>query len=220
MAGSPDTHAALMDGIYRYQRHIYDASRKFYLLGRDAMVEGLQPPAGGSVLEAGCGTGRNLIMAAKRYRDAQFYGFDISQMMLETAQANVDGAGLSKRVVLAQGDASAFSGEAMFGVAAFDRVYISYAVSMIPPWQAAIAQAFAAVKPGGSLHIVDFGQQAELPGWFKAGLHGWLAKFTVTPRAELEAELTALAARTGARLEFKRLYRDYAQLAVVTKADA
>ncbi len=220
MAGSPDTHAALMDGIYRYQRHIYDASRKFYLLGRDAMVEGLQPPAGGSVLEAGCGTGRNLIMAAKRYRDAQFYGFDISQMMLETAQANVDGAGLSKRVVLAQGDASAFSGEAMFGVAAFDRVYISYAVSMIPPWQAAIAQAFAAVRPGGSLHIVDFGQQAELPGWFKAGLHGWLAKFTVTPRAELEAELTALAARTGARLEFKRLYRDYAQLAVVTKAEA
>ena len=220
MAGSPDTHAALMDGIYRYQRHIYDASRKFYLLGRDAMVEGLQPPAGGSVLEAGCGTGRNLIMAAKRYRDAQFYGFDISQMMLETAQANVDGAGLSTRVVLAQGDASAFSGEAMFGVAAFDRVYISYAVSMIPPWQAAIAQAFAAVRPGGSLHIVDFGQQAELPGWFKAGLHEWLAKFTVTPRAELEAELTALAARTGARLEFKRLYRDYAQLAVVTKAEA
>ena len=220
MASSPDNHAAHMDGIYRYQRYIYDASRKFYLLGRDAMVDGLQPPAGGSVLEAGCGTGRNLIMAAKRYRDAQFYGFDISKMMLETAQANVDGAGLSKRVALAQGDATAFSGEAMFGVAAFDRVYISYAVSMIPPWNAAIEQAFAAVKPGGSLHIVDFGQQAELPGWFKAGLHGWLAKFTVTPRAELEAELTALAARTGARLEFKRLYRDYAQLAVVTKAEA
>ena len=24
---------ALMDGIYRHQRHIYDATRKFYLLG-------------------------------------------------------------------------------------------------------------------------------------------------------------------------------------------
>ncbi len=218
MAGSPDTHAAHMDGIYRYQRYIYDASRKFYLLGRDAMVEGLQPPTGGTVLEVGCGTGRNLIMAAKRYEQAQFYGFDISKMMLETAQTNVDRSGLSRRVVLAQGDASAFSGAAMFGVAAFDRVYISYAVSMIPPWQAAIEQAYGAVKPGGSLHIVDFGQQAELPSWFKAGLHGWLAKFTVTPRAGLEAELTALAVRTGARLEFKRLYRDYAQLAVVTKA--
>ena len=217
MAGSPDNHAAHMDGIYRYQRYIYDVSRKFYLLGRDAMVEGLQPPMDGTVLEVGCGTGRNLIMAAKRYREAQFYGFDISKMMLETAQTNVDGSGLSKRVTLAQGDASAFSSQALFGVAAFDRVYVSYAVSMIPPWQAAIEQAFAAVKPGGSLHIVDFGQQAELPGWFKAGLQGWLAKFTVTPRAELEAELTVLAARTGAKLEFKRLYRDYAQLAVVRK---
>lgn len=217
MAGSPDDHAAHMDGIYRYQRYIYDASRKFYLLGRDAMVEGLQPPAGGTVLEVGCGTGRNLIKAAKRYRDARFFGFDISKMMLETAHANVDGAGLSKRVTLAQGDASAFSGEALFGEAQFDRVYISYAVSMIPPWQAAVEQAFAAVKPGGSLHIVDFGQQDELPKWFKAGLHGWLAKFTVTPRAELEAELQALEARTGAKLVFKRLYRDYAQLAVVTK---
>ncbi|MEQ1695018.1 MAG: class I SAM-dependent methyltransferase [Hyphomicrobiaceae bacterium] len=217
MAGSPDSHADHMDGIYRYQRYIYDASRKFYLLGRDAMVEGLQPPAGGTVLEVGCGTGRNLIMAAKRYRQAQFYGFDISKMMLETAQTNVDGSGLAKRVVLAQGDASAFSGEALFGVAQFDRVYISYAVSMIPPWQAAVEQAFAAVKPGGSLHIVDFGQQTDLPTWFKAGLHGWLAKFTVTPRAELEAELQALAQRTGATLAFKRLYRDYAQLAVVMK---
>ena len=30
--------AALMDRIYRRQRHIYDASRKFYLLGRDELI--------------------------------------------------------------------------------------------------------------------------------------------------------------------------------------
>ena len=60
-------HADLMDGIYRHQRHIYDATRKFYLLGRDEMIEGLAVPSGGSVLEIGCGTGRNLIAAARRY---------------------------------------------------------------------------------------------------------------------------------------------------------
>ena len=27
-----------MDGIYRYQRHIYDLTRKYYLLGRDRMI--------------------------------------------------------------------------------------------------------------------------------------------------------------------------------------
>jgi S-adenosylmethionine-diacylgycerolhomoserine-N-methlytransferase len=209
-------HADHMDGIYRYQRYIYDATRKFYLLGRDRMVDGLRPPADGSVLEVGCGTGRNLIRAARHYPTARFYGFDISQMMLETARSNIARAGLSERITLAQGDAAAFSGAQLFGVPLFDRVYVSYAVSMIPPWQAACAQALAAVKPGGSLHIVDFGQQTELPGWFRRGLHGWLAKFTVEPRATLEAALTDLAAQRDARLSFSHLYRDYAHLAVVT----
>jgi S-adenosylmethionine-diacylgycerolhomoserine-N-methlytransferase len=203
-----------MDGIYRHQRYIYDATRKFYLLGRDRMVNGLQPGMG-TVLEVGCGTGRNLILAAQQYPAARFYGFDISHMMLETARTNIARAGLSERITLAQGDAAAFSGEALFGVPKFDRVYISYAVSMIPPWQAACAQALAAVKPGGSLHIVDFGQQSRLPSWFKVGLHGWLAKFSVEPRAALESELAALADARGARLTFERLYRDYAHLAVI-----
>ena len=217
MVTSPQGHADHMDGIYRYQRYFYDATRKFYLLGRDRMVAGLQPPDGGRVLEVGCGTGRNLIVAAQRYRHATFYGFDISRMMLETARANVEKAGLSGRITLAQGDASAFSAQELFGVPAFERVYISYAVSMIPPWKPAVGQAFAAVKSGGSLHIVDFGQQGELPGWFRAGLRGWLARFSVEPRAELEAELTALAQRAGASLKFEHLYRDYSHLAVLTK---
>jgi len=33
---------ALMDRIYRRQRHIYDASRKFYLRGRDGLLAGLE----------------------------------------------------------------------------------------------------------------------------------------------------------------------------------
>ena len=59
-----------MDAIYRYQRYIYDASRKYYLLGRDRMLEELAPAPGGTVLEIACGTGRNLIKAAGRYPDA------------------------------------------------------------------------------------------------------------------------------------------------------
>ena len=33
----------------------------------------------------------------------------------------------------------------------------------------------AAVAPGGELHVVDFGQQAGLPAWFRGGLSAWLA---------------------------------------------
>src|SRR6185312_3603539 len=126
-----------------------DASRKFYLLGRDDMLAGLDVPRGGTILEVGCGTGRNLILAARRYPHARLYGFDVSPAMLETAAASIAKAGLSDRITLAQGDASNFTGFALFGVSSFDRVFISYALSMIPPWREAVARAFAAIVPGG-----------------------------------------------------------------------
>ena len=54
--GEPGQSAAQhMDAIYRYQRYVYDATRKFYLLGRDRLITELAPPAGGSVLEIACG---------------------------------------------------------------------------------------------------------------------------------------------------------------------
>jgi S-adenosylmethionine-diacylgycerolhomoserine-N-methlytransferase len=115
------------------------------------------------------------------------------------------------------GDATDFSGEKLFGVPQFDRVFVSYSLSMIPPWRAALRQAYAAVAPGGRLHIVDFSEQGQLPAWFRRGLRAWLAKFSVTPRAELEAELMALAVETGAQLEFGRMFRDYAQRAILAK---
>ncbi len=215
-----DDAASHMDGIYRYQRYIYDVTRKYFLLGRDTMLREMAPPHGGTVLEVGCGTGRNLILAARKYPEARFYGFDISTMMLETARANIEAAGLSDRITVTEGDATDFDAEALFGVRGFDRVFISYSLSMIPPWREAIEQGYAAVKPGGSLHIVDFGQQVRLPGLFKKGLHAWLAKFSVEPRPDLEAELEKLSARTGASMKFEHLMRDYAHHAIVTKPAA
>lgn len=210
-----------MDGIYRYQRYIYDATRKYFLLGRDRMLDGLKPPPGGTILEVGCGTGRNLILAARRYPGTTLYGFDISNAMLETARHSIARAGLADRIVVAQGDATDFDAMRLFGRAAddagFDRVFISYAVSMIPPWRAALPMAMRAVARGGSLHVVDFGQQTDLPRWFKAGLDAWLARFSVEPRGDLQAELDRVAAASGASLQFKRLYRDYAQIGVVTR---
>lgn len=209
--------AGHMDGIYRYQRFFYDASRKYFLLGRDRMLDGLDPPPGGTVLEVGCGTGRNLIRAARRYPDAQLFGFDISNMMLDTARRSIARAGLTDRITLAAGDASSFDSAQLFGRSHFDRVFISYALSMIPPWREALPMAMRATAPGGSLHVVDFGQQADLPRWFKSSLEAWLARFSVEPRNDLEPQLAAVAAAADATLRFERLYRDYARLGVVTR---
>lgn len=210
-------HRAHMDAIYRYQRYIYDMTRKYYLLGRDRLLDDLAPPPGGTILEIGCGTGRNLVLAAQRHPGARLYGFDISSEMLKTAQTAIARAGLADRISLAQGDATAFDTRALFGVATFDRVFVSYALSMIPPWRQALAPALGAVTPGGRLHVVDFGQMERLPRWFRAGMYAWLARFTVHPRADLEDALRAAAAAAGATLEFRRLHRGYADYAVLSR---
>ena len=202
-----------MDAIYRTQRHFYDLTRKYYLLGRDALIHGLAPPPGGSALEIGCGTGRNLIVAARHWPDAQCYGIDISQEMLETARANVAKAGLADRIAVAQGDATSFDARARFGRDDFDRIFQSYTLSMIPDWQGAIREGVAKLAPGGRLDIVDFGQQERLPRWFRTLLHAWLARFDVTPRDDLFLAVDA----AGLTAEHRALYRGYAWSARLTR---
>ncbi len=211
--GAAAGHAALMDGVYRRQRHFYDVTRKYYLLGRDRLIEGLDAPVNGTVLEIGCGTGRNLVRAARAWPGAQFFGIDISAEMLDTAGANLARSGKGGAVRLAQGDATSFDPVALFGRPGFDRVFISYALSMIPDWEAAIEQAVTVLAPGGSLHIVDFGRQERLPRLFRAGLHAWLRRFHVSPRENLGEVLAHVAESHDADLRVEPLHRGYACLA-------
>jgi len=209
---------ALMNRIYRHQRHIYDVTRKYYLLGRDRLIDRLAPPPGAAVLEIGCGTGRNLIRAAEKYPHARFFGIDVSTEMLTTAREAIARAGLASRVRVAHADAATFNSLATFGLARFDRIFISYSLSMIPAWRSVLASAVERLAPGGELHIVDFGGQSRLPRWFRSALRRWLAAFHVTPRDELEQELTRRGAATDVTWLIERPYRDYAQYARLTLA--
>lgn len=210
-------HSALMDEIYRGQRHIYDVTRKFYLLGRDEMLRELKVPKSGSILEIACGTGRNLVLAHKKYPDAELYGLDISSEMLVSADKSLKKNGIETEGRLALADACRFNPKAIFKKSGFDRIIISYAVSMIPVWEQAVHHASKQLNEGGELWIVDFGQQSRLPHWFKTLLHAWLAKFHVTPRANLEAVMAEAASSIGGTYEIKSLYRDYARLGVIRR---
>ena len=209
--------ALLMDKMYRRQRHIYDLSRKYYLIGRDEAIARLEPRPGDGVLEIGCGTGRNLVKAARAYPGARFYGLDVSREMLDTAAASIARAGLSSRIAITQADAANFDPEALFGRRQFERVMISYALSMIPPWREALAKALDAVAPGGSLHLVDFGDCSGLPRPFKSALRRWLAAFDVTPRDDLSETLAALSAARGLTATAQDWRRGYATLAVARR---
>ncbi|WP_051241608.1 class I SAM-dependent methyltransferase [Stappia stellulata] len=213
--------AALMDRIYGWQRPIYDLTRKYYLLGRDRLLSELAPPDGGTVLELGCGTARNLILAARRHPHARFFGIDLSSEMLAEARKAIAKAGLERRISVAQGDATRFDTLGLFGVATFDRVFLSYAVSMIPDWPRAIeAGAGALAGDGSRLSLVDFGRMEAYPGVFRAPLRAWLAAFHVSPRDGIETTLETTAEPLGGTVDCRSLFGGYAVYATLARVPA
>ena len=191
-----------MDMMYRHQRFIYDLTRRHYLLGRDRLIADLAPAPGASVLEIGCGTARNLICAARRYPDARFFGIDVSEEMLKTARRSIARSRSADAIKVAQADATTFCPQLLFGLGAFDRIFISYALSMIPPWEAVLERAVDTLSPNGALHIVDFGTMEGMLGPARVAMRAWLAHFRVTPPSTLNDAVCSVAARHGLEASF------------------
>src|SRR5215471_298075 len=126
--------AELMNRTYRHQRHIYNFTRKYYLLGRDRLIAEIDARDGACVLEIGCGTGRNLIVTARKYPGARCFGIDVSTEMLSSAMRAISCTGLVTRICVAQADATRFDPQSLFGITQFDRIFISYSLSMIARW--------------------------------------------------------------------------------------
>ena len=200
-----------MDRMYRPQKHLYDLTRRYYLLGRDRLIAELGARAGQSVLDIGCGTGRNLALIGRRHPGVGLHGLDAAAPMLEAAAAQIEAAGLRAR--LERGVAEELDPVALFGHrGGFDHVTISYCLSMVDDPEAALRAAWRHLAPGGTLHIVDFGDMAGLPGWCRRLMVAWLARFHVRHRPEIERTLAELAAVHGGRLERTDIGGRYAML--------
>lgn len=202
-----------MDRMYRLQRYFYDFTRKYYLLGRDRLLKEMDVKPGESILEVGCGTARNLIILSKRHPDAYLYGLDASAAMLETAQSKVDVAG-AKNIILKTALADDFSFNKTFNLAeSFDKIFFSYSISMIPPWRESIDNALKNLKPGGSLYLVDFYDQKDLPTGFRKSLKWWLKKFHVQFWDDLLPYFRSLAENGHGQFIVTPLFRRYSFIA-------
>lgn len=210
-------HAEKMDQIYRYQRYIYDFTRKYFLLGRDTLLDRLSIQPHQRVLEMGCGTGRNLLKLSRRYSYTHFYGVDASQEMLNVAQSKLKSISHSQ-LILKQGLAEELNYAKTFNLEQpFDCIFFSYTLSMIPNWKQSIDAALQNLKAGGELYIVDFYDQSKLPCWFHKILNRWLDLFSVHYDPSWLPYFKSLELCGLGKLEYQGLFRNYTLLIKFTK---
>jgi S-adenosylmethionine-diacylgycerolhomoserine-N-methlytransferase len=140
-----------VEGYYRWQSVIYDATRWSFLFGRSAVLDrvaSLVEPK--RILEVGCGTGRNLAELARRFPKAQLTGLDVSADMLALTEKKMAAEGERVKLVKRRYDAPLSQG-------GFDLVLCSYALSMFNPgWEESMDCAVRDLAPGGLFALVDF----------------------------------------------------------------
>ena len=140
--------------FYAQQAWLYDWTRPFFLFGRDqavaALLEGYTPANARLVVEVGCGTGRNLPALART--GAEVVGVECAPAMLSRAQARLCGLEPGDRVRL---DPRPYGSHDDYHQRV-DRMLFSYSLSMIPPFEDALGQAWADLRPGGRIAVVDF----------------------------------------------------------------
>jgi len=143
------SHAARLERFYRPQARAYDAFRARLLHGREELVRLLDPPPGARVVELGGGTGCTAELLARSFPEvAKLDVVDLCPALLEVARARHAGRA---NVHCVEADAVTYR-----PAAPIDRVYLSYALSMIPDWRGAIDNAISMLAPGGLLGAVDF----------------------------------------------------------------
>ena len=115
--------------------------------GREAAVRLLAIQPGDRILEVGIGTGLNLRLYPPH---CQLVGIDLSERMLEKAQAKIEELRLGN-VTLKVMDAGATD----FADNEFDRAVATYVISAVPDPITVLREMRRVVKPGGTLVILN-----------------------------------------------------------------
>jgi S-adenosylmethionine-diacylgycerolhomoserine-N-methlytransferase len=160
-------HAARMESFYAGQAEAYDDFRRRLLQGRQELWNLIEPPPGATWVDMGGGTGGNVEYFGERLKSlGQVYVLDLSPSLLKVADKRIAERGWTN-VATAHADATTWQPPQPVEVVTF-----SYSLTMIPDWFAALENALAMLKPGGTLGVVDFYVSRKWPS-NGATRHGW-----------------------------------------------
>ncbi|HRJ30977.1 MAG TPA: methyltransferase domain-containing protein [Cyclobacteriaceae bacterium] len=128
--------------------------RKF----KKALIDKMRIERGYRVLDFGCGSLTLSLMAAQMYPEAEYYGVDIDEKILAIASRKM--AAANKHVLIQHYDGTKLPYPDNY----FDRVMSSLVFHHLTLRQkyAVLEDIYRILKPGGEVHIADFGQPSNV----------------------------------------------------------
>ncbi len=155
-----EAKAGMVHGVFSRVASKYDLmndlmSGGIHRLWKDAMMDWLAPRPGQHLLDVAGGTGD----IAFRFLDRAGAGaratvLDLTESMLVEGQARAEAANLSHALDWVVGDAMALP----FTDNSFDAYTISFGIRNVTRIDAALAEAFRVLRPGGRLMVLEFSQ--------------------------------------------------------------
>jgi SAM-dependent methyltransferase len=128
-------------------------------------------PAGGTVIDLGCGSGLDSLIAAQRVGPAgRVFGIDFSEAMIDRANSSVRELGLAN-VMFVRSAAENLP----VADATVDSVLVNGIFNLNPFRDEIFRELARIVKPGGSVFGAELVLQAPLPETSRAGAANWFS---------------------------------------------
>ena len=169
-----DTHEEFIPALsYRFLTPFYDFIQK-YIVGdvryKTRLIDQADVQPGQRILDLGCGTGTLAIMVKQAQPSAEVFGLDADPDMLKVAKYK--SSQLRAPVKFDVG----FTNKLPHPDSSFDRVLSSIMIHHLktPDKELTAREVYRVLKPGGQLHIIDFGKPST---WYGKMLGPLLHKF-------------------------------------------
>ena len=161
---APDKTPSRIAGMFDAIAPRYDLLNHVLSAGLDTRwrrqaIGTLRLSSGARVLDLCTGTGDLAIAAVHAAPDATVVGVDFSVGMLRFGRRKIQSARLERRVRLIRGDATSIP----VGDATCDAAMIAFGIRNVAEPEKALRDIARALKPGGRLAILEFGQP-RIPG--------------------------------------------------------
>ena len=166
-----------------------------WLLGADKakqpLIEQAEIKPGFRVLDIGCGTGSMAIVVKRTHPQAEVVGIDPDPSALSVCRRKANRAGLS--IEFDRG----FADHMPYADASFDRVFSSFMFHHLDPDEktATLGEIRRVLKPGGSLHLLDFVREHSVHSGTKE--HGQLIHRRGPVAERIESRMTSLMNDAG-----------------------